>query len=327
MYKIRIMLAATVIFAICWSVSGDTEYKYAGEFLNVGAGARALGMGGAFVAVADDGTAAYWSPGGLSSLKSREVDFMHSQQFDNLVKTNFISYVHPTSSWGTFGISWLRLGVEDIPKTGYVDSNGNLKQDYTDRNDNGIKDPGEVYIELPTIVSYFDDVEDGIFLSYGRQLSDNFAAGVNLKIIRQSLGAHSSSGYGIDIGALYQLFEGFKVGLNLRDVPRTKISWDLTGHEDEIPFSIRAGAAYTGQIPSLGSVLTISFGVDTKYDTETQYGAEWWFLQTLALRLGLDNGELSAGCGLRVTTFQVDYAFIGHDDLGNTHRISTSVQF
>jgi len=327
MYKMRIVLAATVIFAVCWSAPADTEYKYAGEFLNVGAGARALGMGGAFVAVADDGTAAYWSPGGLSSLKSREVDFMHSQQFDNLVKTNFISYVHPTSNWGTFGISWLRLGVEDIPRTGYVDSNGNLKQDYTDKNDNGMKDPGEMYIELPEIVGYFDDVEDGIFLSYGRQLSDNFAAGANLKIIRQSLGTHSSSGFGIDVGALYQLFEGFKVGLNLRDVPRTKISWDLTGHEDEIPFSVRAGAAYTGQVPSLSSIFTLSFSVDTKYDTETHYGAEWWLVRTLALRLGLDDGELSAGCGLRVTTFQVDYAFIGHDDLGNTHRISTSVQF
>ncbi|MFC1712917.1 PorV/PorQ family protein [Candidatus Poribacteria bacterium] len=327
MNRIEIALAVVTILAVCWGAAADTEYKYAGEFLNVGAGARALGMGGAFVAVADDGTTAYWSPGGLSSLQSREVAFMHSQQFDNLVKTNYIGYVHPTSHWGTFGISWLRLGVEDIPKTGYVDSNGNLKQDFVDENDNGAKDPGEMYIELPAVVGYFDDVEDGIFLSYGAQLSENFSAGANLKIIRQSMSAHSSSGYGIDIGALYQLFDGFKVGLNLQDVPRTRIKWDLTNHEDEIPFSVRAGAAYTGQIPSLMSIFTISFAVDTKYDTETHYGAEWWLVRTLALRLGLDEGELSAGCGLRVATFQVDYAFIGHDDLGSTHRISTSVQF
>jgi hypothetical protein len=57
------------------------------------------------------------------------------------------------------------------------------------------------------------------------------------------------------------------------------------------------------------------------------YGAEWWFVRTLALRIGLDEGKLSMGSGLRISTFQVDYAFIGHDDLGNTHRISTSVQF
>jgi hypothetical protein len=113
-------------------------------------------MGGAFVAVADDGTTAYWSPGGLPLLKSREVAFMHSQQFDNLVKTNFISYVHPTSRWGAFGVSWLRLGVEDIPKSGYVDGNENNVQDFDDKNKNGVKDPGELYIERPIIVGSFD---------------------------------------------------------------------------------------------------------------------------------------------------------------------------
>jgi len=320
-------LAVIMTFVVCGGTFADTDYKYAGEFLNVGAGARALGMGGAFVAVADDGTAAYWSPGGLSLLKSREVAFMHCQQFDNLVKTNFISYVHPTSRWGTFGICWLRLGVEDIAKTGYVDANGNLKQDYFDTNDNAVKDPGELYIEHPVIVGYFDDAEDGVFLSYGTQLNDSLSVGANLKLIRQVLGSHTSSGFGLDIGILCELFSGFKIGLNLQDVPRTKLSWDLTGHEDTIPFSVRAGAAYTGQIQSLRSILTVSWSVNTKYDTTMHYGAEWWLLKTLAMRIGLDDSRFSAGCGLRVSTFQVDYAFIGHDDLGNTHRISTSVQF
>ena len=146
MHRISIVLAIVSTVVFCNFLFANTEYKYAGEFLSVGAGARALGMGGAFVAVADDGTAAYWSPGGLSSLERREVDFMHSQQFDNLVKTNFISYVHPTSNWGTFGISWLRLGVEDIPRTGYIDSNENIHQDYNDINDNGVKDPVVIYV-------------------------------------------------------------------------------------------------------------------------------------------------------------------------------------
>jgi len=324
--KLLSMLTATIlVFAL--PAFADSEYKYAGEFLNVGAGARALGMGGAFVAVADDGTTAYWSPGGLPSLKSREVAFMHCQQFDSLIKTNFISYVHPTARWGTFGVSWLRLGVEDIPRTGFVDANGNLMQDFDDKNDNGIKEPGELYIELPEIVGSFDDIEDGIFLSYGRQLTDNLSAGLNLKIIRQSLDFHSSSGLGIDIGGLYELVNGFKVGLNLQDIPRTRLKWKLTKHEEVIPFSVRFGAAYTGQIPSMKSTITVSANVDTKYDTEMHYGAEWWFMKTLALRVGLDKGRLAVGCGLRMSAFQVDYAFVGHDDLGNTHRISTSVQF
>ena len=323
------LIGVIIAFVICMAASADTDYKYAGEFLNVGAGARALGMGGAFVAVANDGTTAYWSPGGLPLLKSREVAFMHSQQFDNLVKTNFISYVHPTARWGTFGVSWLRLGVEDIPESGYVDSNENDVQDFDDKNKNGVKDPDELYIERPIIVGSFDDIEDGIFLSYGIKASDSLSVGLNLKLIRQALAANSSSGWGIDIGGLYELFGGFKIGLNLQDVSRTKLKWDSASkHEDVIPASVKFGAAYTGQISSLyDSLVTISCSVDTKYDTEMHYGAEWWFMRTLALRIGLDEGRLSVGSGLRISTFQVDYAFIGHDDLGNTHHISTSVQF
>ena len=329
MRRLEIILIGIVIVASIHSIAvADDEYKYAGEFLNVGAGARALGMGGAFVAVADDSTAAYWSPGGLPLVESKELAFMHCQQFDSLVKTNFISYAHPTSSWGTFGISWLRLGVEDIPKSGYIDANGNLMQDFDDKNDNGIKEDGELYIEHPVIVGSFDDIEDGVFLSYGIKVNKALSVGLNLKIIRQLLAANASSGWGIDIGALYELFSGFRLGLNLQDVTRTKLKWNsATSHEDVIPASVRFGAAYTGEIPSLKSVFTVACNVDTKYNSEMHYGFEWWLLKTLALRIGLDEGRLSVGSGLRITTFQVDYAFIGHDDLGNTHRISTSVRF
>jgi hypothetical protein len=322
-----------MVFLLCLTLTAvargeDEDYKYAGEFLNVGAGARALGMGGAFVAVADDGTAAYWSPGGLPFLSNREFSFMHCQQFNSMVKTNFIGYVHPTSKWGAFGISWLRLGVEDIPQSGYIDANGNLMQDFNDANDNDVKDPGELYIERPVIVGYFDDIEDGVFLSYGAKITSSFSAGINLKLIRQILAANESSGWGIDIGTMYQLFQGFKLGLNLQDVTRTKLKWNsATNHEDVIPFSLEFGAAYTQEIASIKSAFTLSFSIDTKYNTETHYGLEWWLAGTLAMRAGLNDGRLSVGAGLRMSAFQVDYAFIGHDDLGNTHRVSTSVRF
>ncbi len=194
-----------IILLINYAYAGNNDYKYAGEFLNVGAGARALGMGGAFVAVANDGTAAYWSPGGLALLESREFSFMYSQQFESLIKTNFISYVHPKTKYGAFGISWLRLGVEDIPKTGYIDANQNNMQDFEDKNDNGIKDEGELYIERPIRVGSFDDTEDGIFISYGFRASNNISIGMNLKLIRQMLAENSSTGWGIDIGSIYEL--------------------------------------------------------------------------------------------------------------------------
>jgi len=316
------------LFAISFTVYAEDTYRYAGEFLNTGAGARALGMGGAFVAVADDGTTAYWSPGGLPALTSREISFMYCQQFKNLVKTNYISYVHPESRWGAFGISWLRLSVEDIPKTGYIDANQNNMQDFDDKNDNGIKDPGELYIEHPIQIGSFDDIEEGVFVTYGLRLSKAFTVGLNLKYIRQILADNSSTGIGIDAGGLYEVFDGFKVGFNLQDVTKTKLKWDsATKHEDIIPLSVKFGAAYTAQVQSLKSVITLSWSLDTKYGTEMHYGVEWWLMKILALRVGLNAGEFTVGTGLKLSDFQVDYAFIGHDDLGNTHRISTSVRF
>jgi len=324
--KIYCLILVFFVFAI--PASAQDKYKYAGEFLNVGAGARALGMGGAFVAVADDATTTYWSPGGLPSLKSRELSFMYCQQFQSLVKTNFISYVHPQTKWGAFGISWLRLGVEDIPKTGYIDINQNNMQDFDDKNENGVKDPGELYIEHPIQVGSFDDIEDGIFLTYGKKLSEIFSVGLNIKYIKQSLSSNTSTGIGFDIGALYEIFEGFRLGVNLQDVTKTKLKWDsVTKHEDIIPFSVKFGVAYIKPIQPLKSLLTLSWSLDTKYNTEMHYGVEWWLLNTLALRIGMNVDELSAGVGLKISAFQVDYAFIGHDDLGNTHRISTSVKF
>ncbi|HGJ65550.1 TPA: PorV/PorQ family protein, partial [bacterium] len=286
------------------------------------------GMGGAFVAVADDGTTTYWSPGGLPNLKSRELSFMYCQQFNSLIKTNFISYVHPETKWGSFGISWLRLGVEDIPKTGYKDINQNNVQDFDDKNENGIKDPGELYIEHPIQVGSFDDIEDGIFFTYGLKLSDEFSTGVNIKYIKQSLASNTSTGIGFDLGAVYQIFDSLKVGVNLQDLTKTKLKWDsMSKHEDIIPMSIKFGAAYSKPIQALKSDLTLSWSLDTKYGTEMRYGVEWWLLNVLAVRIGMNVDELSAGAGLRLSAFQVDYAFIGHDDLGNTHRISTSVKF
>src|SRR6266850_6391202 len=59
--------------------------RYAGEFLRIGVGARALGMGSAFVGLADDGTSAYWNPAGLATLRSREATAMHAEQFGSIV--------------------------------------------------------------------------------------------------------------------------------------------------------------------------------------------------------------------------------------------------
>ena len=97
--------------------SGHAEWlfpaKYAGEFLATGVGARALGMGGAHVALAEDGTAACWNPAGLSRLSRRQAGFMHSERFTGIVTYNYLGYAQPFRQTEGVALSLIALGVGD----------------------------------------------------------------------------------------------------------------------------------------------------------------------------------------------------------------------
>ena len=96
--------------------------KYSNEFLRIGIGARAFGMGNAQAAVADDVTAGYWNPAGLaqqSRLVYPEVSLMHASYFADISQYNYIGFTMPVDSSGSrrFGITLIRLGTDDIPNT------------------------------------------------------------------------------------------------------------------------------------------------------------------------------------------------------------------
>src|SRR5262249_40893470 len=95
--------------------------KYAGEFLKVPVGARAIGIGGAFVAVDDDATAPYWNPAGLIYLPYKEVLPQHSEQFGSLVNHDYLGGVLPLGGpqghQQALGVGIIRLAVDDIPVT------------------------------------------------------------------------------------------------------------------------------------------------------------------------------------------------------------------
>ena len=82
---VRYILALSVVLAIAPAGSTQAANKYAGEFLTHGVGASALGMGSAFVAVADDVTAGYWNPAGVTDVEGGLVQLMHAETFGDVV--------------------------------------------------------------------------------------------------------------------------------------------------------------------------------------------------------------------------------------------------
>src|SRR5262252_1826821 len=95
--------------------------KYAGEFMKVPVGARAIGMGAAFVGVADDATAPYWNPAGMVYLPYKEILPQHQERYGSLVNEDYLGGVFPLGGQKghtqAVGFGLMRLAVDDIPVT------------------------------------------------------------------------------------------------------------------------------------------------------------------------------------------------------------------
>ncbi len=102
--------------------------KYSNEFLNIGVGARALGMGNANVASVEGVNSGYWNPAGLLKQKNDlEVGLMHAEYFAGIAKYDYMGMSKRIDSNSVAGVSILRFGVDNIPNTlDLVDANGNI---------------------------------------------------------------------------------------------------------------------------------------------------------------------------------------------------------
>src|SRR5882672_1071014 len=312
--------------------------RYAGEFLRIGVGARALGMGSAFAGLADDGTAAFWNPAGLATLTSREITLMHAEQFGSIVKYDFASYTMPLGSPGqpkqALAISFIRLGVDNIPDTrglDFLDVNGNGKFDY----------PEDRLIVDESRFVFDSDNDVALLFSYARAVGRSLSLGGSLKVIHQWLGdSLRSNGFGLDVGALYLGSHGWSAGAKLSDATTTQILWN-TGTNEFIAPSLRLGGAKTQSFHNRRHLITAAFDVqvgfsDEQLSSQAHLGAvtfefhpgiEYWLERRVALRAGFEAKNFSAGAGFRVRKFGLDYAFLDHQDLDASHRISGSYSF
>jgi hypothetical protein len=221
MQPLKLFISIVFIIAI-----GDTSFaqfrKYSNEFLNIGAGARGLAMGGAQVASIQDGTAGYWNPAGLAYITDIPVvNIMHADYFAGIGKYDFGSIAIPLADKKrTIGLSVLRFAVDDIPNTLFlVEPDGSI-------NYNNIRS--------------FSSADYAFLLSYAQVLKktehENLSFGVNAKIIRRSVGSFASAwGFGIDAGIQYKK-NNWRLGLAARDVTTTFNAWSFqfTDKEKEV---------------------------------------------------------------------------------------------
>jgi hypothetical protein len=302
--------------------------KYAGEFMSTGVGARALGMGGAYVAHRGDVTYSIWNPAGLASVNYPEIAAMHSRRFGGLVNYDYFGFAMPFRAHESFGLSLVRLAVDDIPYTALPRPSLPINAQFTDEN-------GNVLFNRTYVDKIVNNADYALYLSYAKDKSTTFSYGANVKFIRKGVGDNSAWGIGFDVGVLWNPFDKLLLGANFQDATTTLLAWN-TGRQELISPTLKTGIGYPVNIPFLASRLLILGDVDTRFegrDFASQFnagatsldfhvGSEILIKNIIALRIGNDIGNLTAGAGLKLPRLDIDYAFLSHDDFDVSHRIS-----
>jgi hypothetical protein len=317
------------------SKSGTT----AASFLEIPVSARAVSFGSAFSAVADDASSLYWNPAGVARLEQTQVLFTHMEWLADL-RFDYSAVALPLGSFGTLGISFTALTMDDMPVRTIENPDGT----------------GEVFSA--------SSIACGVH--YARNLSDRFSIGFSGKYIQESIWHMSSYAFALDVGVLYttEFFNKMKIGAiisnfgtDMRMAGRDarlfeRIDAQKMGSNDRIPVNI--------EMDSWSLPLNLQFGIATDiFNSESQsltiaidalhpsdnyesvnIGLEYVFSKTLALRggyrgLGLAEreGGLTIGAGFRGDlsvagiTAVLDYAYSDYGRLKSANVISLVVIF
>lgn len=345
---VALLMAAMLCGVVVERAEATPESRAAVLFLLIEPGARAIGMGESYVAIADDATASYFNPAALAGQTARKLNFTHAKWLPGLaddLSYEFLAYSQPVEGWGNIGINGALLNLGEQTRTG---------------------ERGEV---LGTFSSY----DLALSAAYGADIGDNLSAGIGLKFIRSNLadqGAGIERGKGVgnsfaaDLGLLWKITPTLNIGAALRNLG-PKIAYIDASQADPLPQHIVLGMAYEVLETEFHNMLLSvdlykpliddhSFAknlltawtdeamgdefkeMDLHVGGEYRYGLSAVKDQSfLALRAGysLDHdGDLKTptfGLGLKYNLFQVDVAYITGDDtpMQDNTRFSLNLTF
>ncbi|GAB4342307.1 MAG: hypothetical protein Kow0037_29560 [Calditrichia bacterium] len=288
-----------IAIALLLTVWGITSSLQAGLFDDRYPSARATAMGGAGVAVANDVWAAYYNPAGLSRVQNPQVATSYLRLFNVSFLSNFFgSAVYPLGEkWGTVSATMQYFGVDY--------KNANLSGEYT------------------LAISH------GFYLL--KDIHSSLAVGYSLKGYHWKLGESlewgdlgSATTLGVDVGLMASLYSRTTIGVYLLNVNTPQIG-AYTKHD--LPQRVVVGFAYQ---PYDGVTTTLDLNrVIGVGKMQVWGGAEFKVIRNLFLRFGATTqpSRFSAGAGIQVAQFRLDYGMITHSELGETHQMGIVIEF
>jgi len=273
-----------------------------------GAGARALALGGAYVALAEGPTALVWNPAGIGAGTRKELTFFYTSPFIEGNRYSFAGYVHPFLDFGTVGMGILRYGMDGIEK---YDAGG-------------------------AALGTFSNAQSEWIFSYALPEIGPVTIGASLKAETHSIDGVSATGVGADFGFLVRsndpvrsLFgrRNFTLGFAVRNAIEPALN--LGGGEDRLPTLLRTGVGWRFPLsPASGDEVNILLGFDhgARSGGRWHFGTEYRLAGGISARIGAGNGEWSTGLGFALRGGTLDYSF-GSMELGSAHRLGLTFGF
>ncbi|PIR15500.1 MAG: hypothetical protein COV48_14020, partial [Elusimicrobia bacterium CG11_big_fil_rev_8_21_14_0_20_64_6] len=253
------------------------------DFLRLDANARAVGLGGAYTALATDSNALLYNPAGLARVRSSEATLMHNQYALGINQ----QYIGVALKRGLgFQFNYATLG--DVPRTTIADPDGTG--------------------------NHLNVSDTSLGAGYGWEMSPDLALGAGLKYFTETLADVSVSGYAADIGGLYRMpdIKGLVFGASLLNIgPPVKFA----STAEKLPTTLRLGTAYGLKIPHNDVTLALDFTKGVLDKIRVGLGAETVFDEHFAVRAGFTTRQdagvgLAFGLGWIGRKIGADYAFV-----------------
>lgn len=337
MKKLKSILCITLVTALFFAADAQTlkTGTTSAQILKINVGPRAIAMGGAFTAIADDITSVYWNPSGTANIQSNEAYFNHSKLYLD-ISNDFAAIATNVGGFGTIGAFVSVLSVDEMLVRTIENPEGT----------------GE----------YFDYGSIVVGLNYSRSLTENFSIGFNAKYISESIWNMSATGFAIDVGTLYKVQVlnelriaatvsnfGTKMQMAGRDATQTIpsgagggnfVNSNLEMDKFDLPLLFRFGLS-ADVIKEESSRLTAAIDAVHPNDN-TEYinaGLEYAWNEVIHLRIGYNSlfeedseKGLTLGFGLyyRIVDMikvKLDYAYQDFGRLKDVHYFSVGVNF
>ncbi len=332
-----LLLISTGVFA----QSGNTKVgTTSANFIQMEIGARAIALGGAYVAVADDATAMFWNAAGIGLVDNGNAVYQFGSRYADIAH-HYAGFVYGLGSDDKIGImiNYVDVGEMEITTLQSPDGTG---QSFTASN-------------------------LAIGLTYARQLTDRVYVGIQGKFIQENIWMESANGFALDIGAIYKIEEsGIKIGMNLSNLGTDmSITGDnLDFYKDKVEgypgsptpkstlatkpfplpmifnmgFAIDLVGRHSVLMPNAEHNVMLTISANDSFDAPFRgnVGVEYTWQNIFSLRsgyhIGYDTKDFAAGVGLNLERFTsldvvLDYVWNNYGDLGAINVFTLGINF